>query len=60
MHRTYRKTFEFKKTIEEAQSFCNQINKSYTYYMKKHHPAHFTLWSANDGSFDGFVCWYYA
>lgn len=59
MKRKYRYTFELKKTIEEATNLCAMINKNYTYYMRKHHPAHFTPWSANDGSFDGFVCWYY-
>lgn len=59
MSRKYRYTFDFVKTEAEAVKMCEQINKESTYYMRKKHPAHFTPWAANDGSFTGFVVWYY-
>ena len=59
MSRKYRYTFDFVKTEAEAVKRCEQINKGSTYYMRKKHPAHFTPWAANDGSFTGFVVWYY-
>ena len=55
----YRYTFDFVKTELEARQMCERINHGSTYYMRKKHPAHFTTWAANDGSFDGFVVWYY-
>ena len=58
MTKRYQLSFELKKTIEEAQTFCDRINAEYSAYMRKHNPAHFTTWTANDGSFDGFICWY--
>lgn len=39
----YRYTFDFVKTEAEAVKRCEQINKGSTYYMRKKHPAHFTL-----------------
>lgn len=38
---------------------CDRINKEHTRYMRQKHPAHFTTWSASDGSYDGFVVLYY-
>lgn len=57
--RKYRYTFDFVKTEREARQMCEQINARHTYYMRTKHPAHFTTWTANDGSFDGFIVWYY-
>ena len=57
MARRYRKTFEFCETEEEAQAFCATQNKSY--YIRKHHPAHYTPWSSRDGKERKFVAWYY-
>ena len=54
-----RLTFEFKATEDEAIRYCEMINKEQSYYMRKHHPAHYTRWSAQDGSFNGFVCFYH-
>lgn len=59
MRKQYRYTFQFVRSEREARQMCTQINKGLTYYMRKKHPAHFTTWTANDGSFDGFIVWYY-
>lgn len=55
----YRLTFQFKETMEEAQTFCEQINKAMSYYMRKNKPAHFTPWRSQDGTKNLFLCWYY-
>ena len=57
--RKYRYTFEFKKTEEEARTFCERINAGLTIYMRKNKPAHFTPWQSKDGKENLFVCWYY-
>lgn len=57
--RTYRTTFNFVETEEEAKQLCERINKSYTYYMRKTHPAHFTPWKDAEGkSTYNYVVWY--
>lgn len=54
----YNLTFEFADTEEKARTFCNAINRNYTRYMRKNHPAHYTPWSSQDGKEQKFVCWY--
>lgn len=52
-------TFEFTKTEEQAINLCNRINKRQNYYMRKHHPAHYTPWSSQNGKEHLFVVFYY-
>lgn len=55
----YRLTFEFAETEEKAIKLCEQINKNYTYYMRKNHPAHYTPWSDKENkSKYHFVVWF--
>lgn len=57
--RTYRTTFDFVETEEQAKQLCERINKAYTYYMRKNHPAHFTPWKDAEGkSTYNYVVWY--
>lgn len=57
--RRYNYTFTLKDTEEEARAFCEYQNNTGTYYKRKNLRAHYTEWSASDGSYNGFVCWYY-
>ena len=55
----YRLTFDFTETEEQAKALCNRINSNYSYYMRKNHPAHYTPWTAQDGTSEKhFVVWY--
>lgn len=55
----YRLTFAFAETEEKAREMCEAINKRYTYYMRKNHPAKYTPWSPSEGESNyHFVVWY--
>lgn len=56
MAKRYRMTFEFFDTKEQAEKFCDEENKDY--YIRKHHPAHYTPWSSSDGTEHKFLAWY--
>lgn len=53
----YRKTFKFCETENEAKRFCESENKNR--YIRKHHPAHYTPWSSQDGKEHKFIAWYF-
>lgn len=53
----YRKTFKFCETEDEAKRFCESENKNR--YIRKHHPAHYTSWSSQDGKEHKFIAWYF-
>lgn len=55
----YHYTFEFVDSEEEARKLCAEINSRLTPYMRKYHPAHYTLWTSADGKNQRFVCLYY-
>lgn len=55
----YRYTFEFFDTAEQAQNYCDLINKNYSYYMRKNHAAHYTPWTSQDGKTKKYVVFYY-
>ena len=55
----YQMTFQFVKDENEAIRICDMENKSGSYYKRKRYIAHYTPWTASDGSFDGFVCIYW-
>ena len=55
----YRYTFEFATTEEQAKAICDRVNKQYTYYMRKHHKAHYTQYKPKPDSEPEFVVWYY-
>lgn len=57
--RRYNRTFEIKRTEEEAKAFCQGINNAATCYMRQNNPAHYTPWSSRDNAEKGFICWYY-
>lgn len=52
----YRMTFEFFDTEDQAQVFCNRENTNS--YIRKHHKAHYTPWSSQNGREHKFVAWY--
>lgn len=55
----YGRSFRIFKTEAEAKGFCAEVNASNA-YLRRHHPAHYTPWSSQDGQETGFVAWYYA
>ena len=55
----YKLTYTFIESEEGAIRFCEYENALGTRYKRKKYPAHYTPRAANDGSFDGFICWYY-
>lgn len=55
----YRKTFKIVDTEEQAQTMCDTLNYTYTPYMRKNHPAHYTSWQSADGKENKFIVWYY-
>lgn len=58
MKTKYQLRYEVVFSEGKAREFCEQQNKKATYYMRKHHPAHYTPW--DDGKdYKGFICWYY-
>ena len=59
MRRRYNLGYTFKDTEDEAKEFCKYENQTGTYYKRKNLRAHYAEWSALDGSYDGFVCFYY-
>ena len=54
----YNKTFKFAKSEEEAQSFCNEINRKSNYYIRKKYPSTYTNWESLDHKEKYFICWY--
>lgn len=52
----YKLTFKFFDTEKEAMLFCQYENLNS--YIKKHHPAHYTTWSSQDGTENKFIAWY--
>ena len=58
MANRYRLTFKFADTEGQAKAFCDMQNRSYSYYVRKNHPAHYTPWSSQDGTEHKFICWY--
>lgn len=59
----YQLRFELIKDENEAIAFCNETNKNYTPYMRKHHPAHYYPYYIEDNDhkgnpWDGFIVWY--
>jgi len=60
----YQLTFKLIENDEQAaKAFCDEINKGYTYYMRKHHPAHYTPYFIPDNDhkgtpWNGFIVWY--
>lgn len=58
MRKQYRYTFQFVRSEQEARQICAQINKGLTYYMRKHHPAHYTPYNCKDSEYS-FVVLYY-
>lgn len=50
-------TFTTAKTIEEANRKTEEINRSMTPYMRKHHPAHHDAPYGN--SWGCYTIWYY-
>lgn len=52
----YKKTYKFFDTEIQAKEFCDNVNINL--YIKKHHPAHYTMWSSQDGKENKFVAWY--
>ena len=56
MANRYRLTFRFTDTEEQAKAFCDNENKNA--YIRKHHKAHYTPWSSQDGTEHKFICWY--
>lgn len=55
----YNPSFHIVDTEEQAKAFCERMNNQSTYYMRKHHPAHYTPWSNASRTEVGFVCWYW-
>lgn len=54
--RKYQLRFEFMDTEEQAKAFCDHINATQSYYMRKHNPATYH-WSDH---YNSFICWYKA
>jgi hypothetical protein len=54
--RRYKSTFEFFDTEERARAFCDKENSNS--YIRKHHHAHYTPWSSQDGKEQKFIAWY--
>lgn len=52
----YKTTFKFFDKEEQAQAFCDSINKNN--YIRKRHPAYCAPWSSQDGTEHKFVVWY--
>ena len=55
----YNMSFEFIKDEKDAKEFCERENKSGSYYKRSHHMAHYLPYKCKDGSFDGFICFYW-
>lgn len=50
--------FDFIEKEEDAIKFCEEKNKKQSYYMRKHHPVHYTPWEDSCG-YKCFVVWRY-
>ena len=57
-YRKYYKTFEFCNTEQEAQTMCENINRTATRHIRMKHPAHYTPWSSTDGKDHKFIVWF--
>jgi len=49
---------------QEAQQFCENINRNATPYARRKYPAHYTPYKIenNDGNgndWNGWICWYH-
>lgn len=51
--------FDLVATEDQAKGLTTRINNDYSYYMRKHHPAHYTPWTSSDGKEHAYVVWSY-
>lgn len=59
----YQLTYQLFKEEKDAIDFCNDVNKCYTPYMRKHHPAHYLPHTIKDNDHKGnpwigFIVWF--
>mgnify|MGYP003288988012 CR=1 FL=1 len=52
----YYNWYDIVDTEEQAKKLVEMYNKSYTYYMRKTHPAHYTDWVDSNGT-KKYVVW---
>lgn len=52
----YYHTFKFCNTEDEAKKECSAINSCMTKYMRKNHPAHYTIWHSQTDT--KWIVWY--
>jgi len=58
MARRLQLTFKFLDTEEQAQLFCDAINKESSHYCRTKYPAHYTPWTSSDQTEHKFIAWY--
>ena len=52
-------TFRFVDSELDAQLLAQHINKQASAYMRKHHPASYSLWVSEDRKEHKFIVWFY-
>ena len=53
----YQPYYNIVKTMEQVNNIIWRYNATATPYQRKKYPAHYTRWTSQDGTFDGFVVW---